>query len=351
MLDLHTHLGGAVPSAVLWEVLCDSGIQTRFASFDELHAYLSVSAQDIRSLDDFLGRYFHATELIQSSPQAAATSAYQAVVKSYRRSGIQGIELRYNPLKRIRGGFHTLDAIIMGTIQGLQRASMHYPSVQTGVIFSMGKEQDIATNAEIVQAAIRFHSCGRMAGAWGVVGIDMAGPESLGKDHDEQWLRALAPHVEQARKAGLGITWHVGETQHTGPEGMMKVIEHLNPHRIGHGIELRKAQGKTRDRLVGMLRDNGICLELCPSVNKVTRSISDYSEIAELIRFLAREGLAFCLNTDNPYLIHTNIQREYELMAQALGDDAGLLAQAHQHAKAASFLKPKTQGHAYPCVW
>ncbi|HQU09616.1 MAG: hypothetical protein B7X06_03515 [Verrucomicrobia bacterium 21-51-4] len=343
MIDLHSHLGGAVPSAVLWEILCDSGLQTEFHTFEELHRYLTVSPGDIHDLDDFLGRYFHSTELIQSSPQAANESAYQAVAKAYRRSAIEGMEIRYNPLKRLHGGRHTLAAIIMATIQGLQRVSMHY-RVHTGIIFSMGKELPHASNWTIVQAAVAFASHGHLQGAHGVVGIDMAGPESTGVDTDPLWLKEAAKMVEQARAVGLGVTWHVAETPYSGPKGLECILDTIRPDRIGHGIQIGKAQGKDRKRICNKLRENNVCLEICPSVNLVTRSVGSLSEIADVIRILSEEGVPFCINTDNPYLIRTNLQREYELMQEALGADAHILAQAHTHAKRATFMRGLREG-------
>lgn len=338
MLDLHTHLGGAVPSAVLWELLCDGGLQTEFEHFEDLHEFLTVSGHNITSLDDFLGRYFHATELIQSSPQAAMVSVYQAVGKAYRRASIEGIEIRYNPLKRIRGGLHTLDAIILGTIQGLERASMHY-KIKTGAIFSMGKELSIESNEEILEAAIRSSTCGPLHQSYGVVGIDMAGPESLRKDHDIQWLKTMGAMTSRARTHGLGVTWHIGETDHSGPDGIENTLKYIQPHRLGHGIQLRKAIGKQRERLCSMLREQNVCVEICPSVNLVTKSIQDLSEIADFVRMLHKEKIRFCLNTDNPYLIHTNLKREYALIEEKLGKDASMLQEAHEHAKKATFMQ------------
>tara|TARA_B100001248_G_scaffold262503_1_gene258963 strand:- start:66439 stop:67464 length:1026 start_codon:yes stop_codon:yes gene_type:complete len=340
MIDLHVHLGGAVPAAVLWEILCDGGLQTEFGSFDKLQDYLTVRFDEILSLDDFLGRYFHATELIQSSPHAASVAAYQAIAKAYRRSRIQGMELRYNPLKRIREGMHTLDSIIMATIQGLQRASLHY-GVKTGILFSLDKGGTLEGNWSIVEEAMRFRGQGGLRGAYGIVGIDIAGPESLGREHDKDWLAHMAAMFDEARKVGLGLSWHVGETAHTGPEAMINVIETIRPDRIGHGIELRKAQGKQRDHLCGLLRERQICLEICPTVNLVTRSIQDLKEIADLIRLLDKEHIPFCLNTDNPYIVNTNLQREYDLIAEVLGDDAHLLDQAKSYADQASFLQER----------
>lgn len=340
MIDLHTHLGGAVPASVLWEILCDAGLQTEFSTFDELQNYLTVRPGDIKSLDDFLSLYFHATELIQSSPFAASSACYQAVAKAYRRSQIKGIELRYNPLKRLRKRFHTLDSIILASLQGFQRASMHY-NVKTGIIFSMGKELSIEENQEIIDAALRFSDHGVIRGAFGLVGIDMAGPESIQKDKDKVWLKQISKMVKQARKAKLGVTWHVGETESSGPEGIMNVIKIIEPDRIGHGIEIRKAKGKMKDGLCGMLRERQICLELCPSVNVVTRSIERYADMAEVIMLLTKEKIPFCLNTDNPYLIHTNLKREYDLIQQELEPDFPLRELCEKASEKATFLKKR----------
>lgn len=343
MIDLHSHLGGAVPSAVLWEVLCDSGLQTEFTSFENLHEFLTVTSEGFQDLDDFLGRYFHATELIQSSPNAAQTAVYQAVAKAYRRAAIEGMEIRYNPFKRIHGGHHTLGAIIMATVQGLQRVSHHY-QVQTGMIFSMGKELAHSSNWTIVEAAVAFCSHGNLNGAHGVVGIDMAGPESTGVDTNNEWLAETSKMVEHAREVGLGITWHVGETDSSGPDGLERILEVIRPDRIGHGIALRKAQGKQLERLCAMLRERNVCMEICPSVNKVTKSIDSFTEIADLVRLMDKEHIPFCINTDNPYLIHTNVQREYEIVREALGADGHLVDQGTEHARRASFMKGIREG-------
>ena len=61
MHDLHIHLGGAVPSSVLWEILCDNGLRTEFTGFTAFHESLTARPDAVKSLDDFLGRYFQVT--------------------------------------------------------------------------------------------------------------------------------------------------------------------------------------------------------------------------------------------------------------------------------------------------
>lgn len=332
MHDLHIHLGGAVPSSVLWEILCDNGLQTEHGDFMSFHESLTARPDEVKSLDDFLGRYFEVTEEIQSSPSAASVSAYQVVAKAYRRAQVSVLELRFNPLKRLRHGLHTMDAIILAVMQGLERATQHY-GVATGIILSLGRDLSLESNWQIIEAAIKWRSRGSLNGANGVVGIDMAGPESRGLELSKPWMSEVAAMMEKAREAGLKITYHVGESEGTGPEGMRRVLEAIRPDRIGHGIELRRAEGKLKDSLVTLLREGNICLELCPTVNLVTRVIPDYACIARFVRDLAASEIPYCINTDNPYLIHTNLRQEHEIVGRELGNDAArLLDLGHQHA-------------------
>ncbi len=338
MHDLHIHLGGAVPSSVLWEILCDNGLRTEYVDFISFHDSLTARPNEVKSLDDFLGRYFQVTEEIQSSPSAVSVSAYQVIAKAHRRAQVSAVELRFNPHKRVRHGLHTMDAIILAVMQGLERASLHY-GVATGIILSLGRDLSLESNWQIIDTAIKWRSRGSLNGANGVVGIDMAGPESRSLEMSKPWMSEVSAMMGKARDAGLKITYHVGESEGTGPEGMLKVIEAIHPDRIGHGIELRNATGKTKERLITLLREEGTCLELCPTVNLVTRVIPDYQAIAKFVRELARNEIPYCINTDNPYLIHTNLKQEYEIVGHELGDDADtLLELGKQHAVKHRFL-------------
>jgi adenosine deaminase len=338
MHDLHIHLGGAVPSSVLWEILCDNGLRTEYVDFTTFHESLTARPDEVKSLDDFLGRYFKVTEEIQSSPSAASVSAYQVVAKAYRRAEVSAIELRFNPHKRMRHGLHTMDAIILAVMQGLERASLHY-GVATGIILSLGRDLSLESNWQIIEAAIKWRSRGSLNGANGVVGIDMAGPESRSLEMSKPWMSEVSAMMEKARQAGLKITYHVGESEGTGPEGMLKVIEAIRPDRIGHGIELRRAEGPLKEKLIHLLRETNICLELCPTVNLVTRVIPDFASIGRFVSDLAANEIPFCINTDNPYLIHTNLKQEYEIVAKELGADAAtLLELGTQHARHHRFL-------------
>src|SRR5207237_3681739 len=150
---------------------------------------------------DALDAIYHWTELIQSSPLAVERSVHAAIGGAYRSQGITTLELRFNPMKRNRGGERDLDHIILAAVRGLDRASLEYPQVRAGLILMMDRTFTAEQNAIIVEKAIRWS-------ARGVVGIDIAGPRPGGGRYD---YRQVAPKVEHARSAGLGVTIHVGE--------------------------------------------------------------------------------------------------------------------------------------------
>lgn len=305
-------MGGAVPASVLWEILKNQGLETPFEGFLPFQEALTARAGKVRNLDDFLGRYFHITEAIQSSPDAVATSAYQAVAKAFRRGGVTHMELRFNPVKRLRKGLHSMDAILLSALQGLEKASAHY-QVSTALILSLGRDIPQVDNARIVEAAIRWGTKSARGLAAGIVAIDMAGPESGGKEKDPRWMEETAELFANAKAAGLKATYHIGETNHSGWRDTQKVLHTIRPHRIGHGIQIDKAPLREKKAILEVLKATGTCLEICPTVNMLCKGAT-LKGLRLFCRELACEGVAFATATDNPYLAHTNVERELQLL-------------------------------------
>ena len=171
-----------------------------------------------------------------------------AIGGAYRSQGITTLELRFNPMKRNRGGERDLDHIILAAIRGLDLASLEYPQVRAGLILMMDRTFTPRQNEIIVEKAIRWASRG-------IVGVDIAGPRP---GHARYDYRTVQPMVEEARAAGLGVTIHVGEEGgELGREEIGEVLEVLRPDRIGHGIlaagdeelmrMLRETRGRARD--------------------------------------------------------------------------------------------------------
>ena len=326
LAELHTHLGGSVSSDILWTLAHEQGIALPVKDYWEFDRLVTVS--DPRGVPNLnaLDAIYHWTELIQSSPLAVERSVHGAIGGAYRSQGITTLELRFNPMKRNRGGERDLDHIILAAIRGLDRASIEYPQVRAGLILMMDRTFAARQNEVIVEKAIRWSSRG-------IVGVDIAGPRPGGARYD---YTQLVPQVEMAREAGLGVTIHVGEEGETGREEIGDVLEHLRPDRIGHGI---LAAGDPQ--LMRLLRDTGTVLEVCPTSNLLTKALPGEDALRETLRTFVDHGVPFTIATDGPEMMRTHLLDELELLGRIGALTADELRQANARGHAASFMATK----------
>ena len=209
---------------------------------------------------------------------------------AYRKANITTLELRYNPMKRNRGGEQDLDHIIMASVRGLDRAHLEYP-VKAGLIFCLDRQFDPALNEIIAEKAIAYRHRG-------VVGIDIAG----GKSADFRYSDYTGI-FEKAKRAGLGITVHAGEDE--GPSSVDAVLRHLDPDRIGHGVHAAE-DPKLCDRLA----ERGVLLEICPTSNLDTQVVKDADEMRSFLSTFRKHKVRFSLNTDGPEMLRTTLREE-----------------------------------------
>src|SRR5207244_5397397 len=273
---------------------------------------------------DALDQIYHWTELIQSSPLAVERSVHAAIGGAYGWQGITTLELRFNPMKRNRGGERDLDHIIMAASRGLDRASLEYPQVRAGLILMMDRTFDERQNSIIVEKAIRYASRG-------IVGLDIAGPRPRGEQYP---YRELQPLIEEARSAGLGITIHVGEEgEEHAPAELGEVIETLRPDRIGHGILAAR-----EPELMTALSEAEIVLEICPTSNLLTKALPDEDAVRETFRTFVEHGVPFTIATDGPEMMHTHLLDEFELLLRIGALSQAELAAANERGHDASFI-------------
>ncbi len=327
LAELHTHLGGSVASDILWSLAHEQGIALPVKDFWEFDALVTVDPHGVKGLDE-LDQIYHWTELIQSSPLAVERSVHGAIGGAYRSQGITTLELRFNPMKRNRGGERDLDHIILAAIRGLDLASLEYPQVRAGLILMMDRTFDARLNEIIVEKAIRW-------AARGIVGVDIAGPRPGGARYN---YTQLAPMVETAREAGLGVTIHVGEEGgDMGREEVGEVVERLRPERIGHGI---LAAGDPE--LMRAIRELGTVLEICPTSNLLTKALADEEAVRETIRRFVEHGVPFTIATDGPEMMRTHLRDELELLLRIGALDEEELREANARGHAAAFSRANT---------
>ncbi|AIY19795.2 adenosine deaminase [Pimelobacter simplex] len=156
----------------------------------------------------------------------------------------------------------------------------------------------------------------------GLVGFGLGGPE-IGVPREQ-----FIPHFSAARAAGLRSVPHAGET--TGPETIWTSLRDLGAERIGHGTS-----AAADPALLDHLAEHRIPLEVCPSSNVATRAVASLDE-HPLPRFVDA-GVLVTINSDDPPMFGTTLNREYEIAAGLLDLDAAGVADLARAGVAASF--------------
>jgi adenosine deaminase len=144
----------------------------------------------------------------------------------------------------------------------------------------------------------------REPGAGRLCGLDLADGEA---DCDP---RELAPLVDEARNAGMGITIHSGED--TDAAHVARTLDLFRPSRIGHGIRSWGDRAVMR-RLI----EADVLLEVSPTSNWISHAVPSLA--AHPLPGLYHAGVPVSLNSDDPNLFGIDLVHEYELCAREFG--------------------------------
>ena len=155
-----------------------------------------------------------------------------------------------------------------------------------------------------------------------LIGFGLGGPE-VGVPRPQ-----FQPHFDAARAAGLRSVPHAGET--TGPETVWDALRLLGAERIGHGTTA--VEDPT---LLAHLAETGIPLEVCPSSNVATRAVAAIAD--HPITAFVDAGVTVTVNSDDPPMFGTSLNREYEIAADLLDLDEAGVADLARTAVRASF--------------
>ncbi|MDO8620233.1 MAG: adenosine deaminase [bacterium] len=321
--ELHTHLGAAVDPVIMWTIAHRQGIRLPVKDYWDFEELITMGANEKnKGVDDMDKKYYHLTELIQSSPEAIEEAVHSVIGGGYRKCNLVLQELRFSPMKRNRTGERDLDFIILAALWGMRRAMVEYPQVNAGLLIALDRSFTPAQNAITLEKAIKYASDG-------IVGIDLCGP-----DRDTFSMKDHTPLFARARKAGLGLTIHSGETGNL--EELRYVVRHIKPERIGHGLA-----AASDSKLMKEMVKQGTVLELCPTSNLRNSVVKDVETLRTIIRTFIDSGVRITINTDGPEMYRTSVLKEEEfLLANDIMSEKEL-AQATKWAFEAAFVKPK----------
>jgi adenosine deaminase len=290
--DLHAHLGGSVPTHVMYEISYMLGMKLPHKSYADFKAAFNTTDQE---------KYFnayHLTEEIQSSAFAIERCVFEMVAEA-ARSGVGYLEVRFNPLLRTAGGKHDMDRIITAADRGFKTAGEIY-GVDGGLILCLGRNMPKRLNEIVVRKAVEH------AGA--VVGVDVAGVETAGNFDPADYVKMFS----DAKSHGLGITVHCGETEYGGVvDHMTSVVNNLSPDRIGHGLACYQSAA-----LMKLLSKVDVLLEICPRSNIINTPYLD--RLPGIYSTILNNGIKTSICTDASTLLNTTAEAE-RLFVKSLG--------------------------------
>ena len=149
-------------------------------------------------------------------------------------------------------------------------------------------------------------------GAGRVVGFGLSNDERRGVTED------FAPAFEIARRAGLALVPHAGEL--LGPTAVETTLESIRPDRIGHGV-----RSVEDPRVLEMVAQAGVALEVCPRSNVALGVYADASEVP--LRAITAHGIPVALGADDPLLFGSRLADQYDTARDVLGFDDAELAE------------------------
>ena len=162
-----------------------------------------------------------------------------------------------------------------------------------GLCVSLLRTQSADAAAELVDLLVKLRHPR-------VVALSIDGNEAAAGRTGPRFAEAF----RRAGAAGLKRTVHAGES--SGPEGVRDAIELLGADRIDHGVRAIEDPS-----VVALLVDRRIALGVCPTSNLklgVVPAIEQHP-----IERLRHAGVAVSVNTDDPALLDTSLEREYAL--------------------------------------
>jgi len=301
--ELHLHLEGTIDPATLLELRNRRGKQSTLAEIEMLYRYADFTGflqafktvtEDLQTAEDYELITYRLMERLKAENVLHAEIYVSVGVCLWRKQDFAAI---FEGLER-------------GRIRGEKDFGISLLWIFDAVRqFGAEKAQQVAELAVRVQRA-------------SVVGFGIGGDERQGAPELFREVYAYAADH------GLRLTAHAGET--AGPGSIWGALN-LHAERIGHG--LTAAQDP---ELVEELSTRQVPVEICLSSNLRTGICSSLPE--HPLRHYFDQGLMLTLNTDDPAMFGTSLNREYQLAQDSFGFSDEHLRELARNSFEASFL-------------
>ncbi len=290
--DLHCHLDGSLRLGTILELAERDGVPLAASTPEGLSRAIHMGERC-----DSLERYLEAFDItlaVLQTEDGLRRAAHELALDAASEN-VRYLEVRYSPVLHTRRGLKptaTVDAVLDGLLAAQREAGIRSNVIVCGI-----RQIDPVTSLRLAELAVAYKNKG-------VVGYDLAGLEEghPSKRHQAAFQLILDNNVN--------VTIHAGEA--FGPESIAQAVHQCGAHRIGHGVRLRE-----NGDLLNYLNDHRIPLEMCPSSNVQTGSVTDLRN--HPLRFYFDFGLRVTVNTDNRLVTNTTVAKELLLAHREMG--------------------------------
>lgn len=304
--ELHLHLEGSVTPEALVELRRRHGKQSTLAEAEALYQYkdflgfltaFKVLTEDLETPEDYELITYRLMEQLKNENVLHAEVYVSVGVCLWRKQDF--------------------NAIFEGLERGRERGERDFG---TSLLWIFDAVRQFGPDAaqQVFQRAAKFRDRN-------VVGVGIGGDEQ--KAPPEQFRQAYA----YAAGEGLRLTAHAGES--AGPESIWGALN-LGAERIGHGLT---AGGDPE--LMEELATRQIPVEICFTSNLRTGCCISGSD--HPVRRYFDQGLMITLNSDDPAIFSTSLNREFEVAQVEFGFSDEHLRELARNSFEASFLPPE----------
>lgn len=283
-VEIHVHLEGAMDAETIYEMAQRNAVALPAASLAEWKKFY-----EFIDFDHFIEVYTAASRCMKSPDDFALMVerflAHQARQNIRYSEAFVSVSHQLDKLP----ADDLLDALAVGADAGQAKYGSRVRFIA-----------DIARHLPHTQGRVlEFALRGRDKGL--ILGLGLGGKE-VGHPPEH-----FADTFAEARQQGLRVVAHAGET--AGPVSVRGALNALAAERIGHGTRCLEEPA-----LVEELQARQTPLEVCPQSNYCLGIVPRGAP--HPIRRMFDAGLYCTLNSDDPPMFATDLNREYEMLAE-----------------------------------
>jgi aminodeoxyfutalosine deaminase len=308
--ELHLHLEGSVAPATLVELRKNHGKESTLAEAETLYQY-----------KDFLGflmAFKTLTEELQT-PEDYELISYR-LMQQLEAENVLHAEV-YVSVGVCLWRKQDFEAIFEGLERGRERGEKDF-KVSLLWIFDAVRQFGAEPAQRVFELAAKYLD--RNVIGVGIGGDEQKAPPELFRDQ-----------YAYAKDQGLRLTAHAGES--AGPESIWGALN-LGAERIGHGLTASQDP-----ELIEELSKRQIPVEICLTSNLRTACCSKISD--HPVKSYFDHGVMLTLNTDDPAMFNTSLNKEFELAQTEFGFTDEHLRELARNSFEASFLLAEKKLH------